>query len=62
MKTHEIKIKSLVNTPDGVGVVVSEEVFRTAERWGVLLEENPFSFPIAFYFKNELTPIEPKNI
>lgn len=43
-----------VHTPFGSGVIVSEEVFRTCERWGVKLDNNPFSFPIAFFFKKEV--------
>lgn len=53
-----IKINSLVNTPNGRGVVLKEEVFRGCERWGVALEIYPFSFPIAYYFKNEVTAID----
>lgn len=49
-----IKKGSIVKTPHGKGKIVAEEVFRTCERWGVKLDNNPFSFPIAFYFKNEI--------
>lgn len=49
-----MKIGAKVITPHGLGIIVQEEVFRTCERWGVKLDINPFSFPIAFYFKNEI--------
>lgn len=49
-----IKIGTKVLTPHGTGLVVSEEVFRTCERWGVKLDKNPFTFPVAFYFKEEV--------
>lgn len=49
-----IKIGSKVKTPHGTGIVVQEEVFRTCQRWGVMLDKNPFTFPIAFYFKEEI--------
>jgi hypothetical protein len=48
-----LKIGSIVTTPHGNGVIVDEEVFRTCQRWGVKLDKNPFSFPVAYYFKNE---------
>lgn len=47
-------IGSEVVTPHGKGIIVAEEVFRTCGRWGVKLDKNPFSFPVAFYFKNEI--------
>lgn len=51
-----MKIGDKVDTPHGAGVIVDEEVFRTCQRWGVKLDANPFSFPVAFYFKNEIQP------
>lgn len=56
-----IKIHSIVETPHGVGEVKKEEVFRTCQRWGVKLANNPFTFPIAFYFKKEVKEIVCKN-
>lgn len=53
----QIKINTTVWTPYGSGVVVSEEVFKGSERWGVKLDNNPFSFPIAFFFKKEVENI-----
>ena len=52
-----LSIGSNVWTHYGSGVIVSEEVFRTCERWGVKLDNNPFSFPIAFFFKKEVEHI-----
>lgn len=51
------KLGSTVETPHGRGKVTAEEVFRTCERWGVELENNPFNYPIAFYFKREVTEV-----
>lgn len=52
-----LSIGSNVWTPYGSGVIVEEEVFRTCQRWGVKLDNNPFSFPIAFFFKKEVEHI-----
>lgn len=49
-----LSIGARVETPHGRGQIVDEEVFRTCERWGVKLDKNPFPFPVAFYFKNEI--------
>ena len=49
-----------IMTPHGKGIVVAEEIFRMCERWGVQLENNPFSFPVAFYFKNETKSLNKK--
>jgi hypothetical protein len=49
-----LSIGSTVETPHGAGVIVAEEVFRTCERWGVRLHRSPFTFSVAFYFKNEI--------
>ena len=50
-----MKIGSEVTTPDGPGVIVDIESFRTCTRYLVKLELNPFSFPVACYFDNEIT-------
>jgi len=50
-----IKINSIVQTPNGRGTIVKEEVFRECERWGIKLDNSPFNFPVAFYFKKEVT-------
>lgn len=55
-----VKIGTKVQTPHGSGVVVQEEIFRTCERWGVKLDANPFSFPVSFYLKSEVTATPPK--
>ncbi|HLU84120.1 MAG TPA: hypothetical protein VKZ45_01500 [Vicingaceae bacterium] len=52
-----LSIGSNVWTPYGSGGIVEEEVFRTCQRWGVKLDNNPFSFPIAFFFKKEVEHI-----
>ena len=53
----QIKIGKTVLTPYGEGVVVSEEIFKGAERWGVKLKNNPFSYPVAFFFKKDVQHI-----
>ena len=53
-----VKIGTRVNTENGFGIVVEEE-FRGEPyaRWGVELDNNPFSFPVAYYFKKEVEEI-----
>lgn len=43
-------------TPHGKGIVVDKEEYSKSEfnRWGVKLDKNPFSFPVAFYTKKEV--------
>jgi hypothetical protein len=48
------KIGDMVTTTHGKGTVVNFEQFRLTERVGVELENNPFSFPVAYYFLNEI--------
>ncbi len=48
-----MKKRQKVKTPHGEGVIVDIEDFKT-KRYGVELKDNPFSFPIAYYFKDEL--------
>lgn len=43
-----------VTTPDGPGTIEAIETFRTCTRYGIRLEKNPYSFPVAFYFENEI--------
>lgn len=49
-----MKTGTHVTTPDGPGVIQTIETFRTCTRYGVRLEKNTYSFPVAFYFENEL--------
>ena len=53
----QIKIGTTVWTTYGEGTVVSEEIFKDAQRWGVKLTNNPFSYPVAFFFKKEVEHI-----
>jgi hypothetical protein len=48
------KISDIVRTPHGKGTIVKFEQFRLTERVGVELENNPFSFALAYYFLNEI--------
>ncbi len=43
-----------VTTPHGEGVIVDIENFDKAKRFGVKLENNPFTFPIAYYFEKDI--------
>ena len=43
-----------VETPHGLGAIQDIENCYRLKRYGVKLENNPFSFPIAYYFKHEL--------
>lgn len=44
-------------TPNGKGEVAGFEKYSKTEnnRVGIILENNPFNFPVAFYFLNEIT-------
>lgn len=53
----QIKIGTIVLTPHGLGEVCEKEQFRTTLRWGVMLDNNPFSWTPAMYFENEITEI-----
>jgi hypothetical protein len=52
------KSNTKVLTPHGIGIIVDEEVFKGSERWGVKLQNNPFTFPVAYYFKKEVAIIK----
>jgi len=56
-----IRIGSRVDTPHGPGNVCTKEQFRTTLRWGVMLDNNPFSWTPAMYFENEITEITENN-
>jgi hypothetical protein len=51
----QIKIGDRITTPDGVGVVLEMEKYSEAtnNRYGIKLDTNPYTFPIAFYFHHE---------
>lgn len=61
MKTMSgrIKIGDRISTPDGVGVVVEMEKYSDSRfnRYGVQLYKNPYSFPVAFYFHQEVEKV-----
>lgn len=46
-----MKIGDRVDTPHGCGEIVDWEI---EKRYGVKLDNNPFDFPIAYYFPHEL--------
>lgn len=43
-----------VITPHGDGVIVDVEKYNNLKRYGIQLENNPFSFPVAYYFKEDV--------
>lgn len=49
-----MKTGDKVKTPDGEGVVVDTEEFYNIKRYGIRLENNPFTFPVAYYFRKEI--------
>jgi len=46
-----------VKTKHGEGVIVDIENFDKSKRYGVNLDVKQFSFPIAYYFENEIEKI-----
>lgn len=44
-----------VITPNGPGVIEDIEPWSAHNRYGVKLDKNPFWYPIAYYFKHEVT-------
>ena len=55
----QIKIGDRITTPDGVGVVSEMEKYSDAKfnRYGVRLYENPYSFPVSFYFHQDVKKV-----
>jgi hypothetical protein len=55
-----MKKGDIVNTPNGKGVIVDTEEYSRigSNRYGVKLENNPFWYPVAYYFTNEITKHE----
>jgi len=49
-----MKKGDIVTTPHGKGVIVDFEKFRLTDRVGVKLDQNPFSFPVAYFFTHEI--------
>jgi hypothetical protein len=49
-----------VKTKHGEGLIVDIEKHDKANRYGVKLDDNPFTFPIAYYFEKEITLIHLK--
>lgn len=52
-----MKVGQRVNTPHGAGVVECVEKYSRlggAQRFGVRLEQSPFSYPVAYYWANEI--------
>lgn len=56
-----IQIGQQVITPKGLGVVTDMEFYSRLHggmyRYGVALNSNVFSFPIAYFFSDEVSPI-----
>ena len=50
-----MKIGEEVRTPNGFGKIVDIEEFRTTKRYGIKLNMNTLSIPIAYYFENEIS-------
>ncbi|MFA5715042.1 MAG: hypothetical protein WC998_04850 [Candidatus Paceibacterota bacterium] len=49
-----MKITDKVETPHGPGVIVDIEKHNKFNRYGVKLDVNPFTFPVAYYFEKDL--------
>ena len=49
-----MKLSDPVLTPHGKGIIVDFEKTRWYTRAGVKLEQNPFTFPVAYYFVAEI--------
>lgn len=56
MITHlkGFKLGDRVITEHGEGRIVSFEGFADAERAGIELDDNPFTFPYSYYFLTEI--------
>ena len=52
-----MKIGDRVKTEHGEGEIVDIESFDKGDRYGVKLDNNPFTFPVAYYFKNEIMAV-----
>lgn len=50
-----LRVGNRVVTPDGPGEITDIERWSSGDRYGVRLDKTPFSYPIAFYFKNEIS-------
>lgn len=57
-----LKIDESVITLHGRGIVADIETFRTCRRVGVILDNNPFPWPISYYFENEVKPTENEHL
>lgn len=51
--TKSPHLNKRVKTSKGMGKIVDIEQFRDLRRYGVELDENPFSFPVAYFPKHE---------
>lgn len=52
-----MKIGDRITTPQGEGNIVDLEIYsrmNNAKRWGIELDNNPFAFPVAYYWEEEL--------
>jgi hypothetical protein len=53
-----MKAGDRISTPDGEGVIADCEVYsrlQNAKRWGVTLDNNPFSYTPVYYWETEVT-------
>jgi hypothetical protein len=53
-----MKTGDRISTPDGGGVIADCEVYsrlQNAKRWGVTLDNNPFSYTPVYYWETEVT-------
>ena len=56
------KIGDKVNTEHGKGVIVAIEKYNHFNRYSVELEKNPFKFPVAYFFNEEIILAEEENV
>lgn len=59
MNASPIKVGQRVITPNGLGVVSDIEFYNRLNsgtyRYGVTLDHNAFSFPVAYFFDDEVS-------
>ncbi len=47
-----------IETPHGPGEIVDIEKHNKFNRYGVKLDVNPFTFPVAYYFEKDLKDLK----
>lgn len=57
-----MKIGDSVKTSEGMGIIIDKEISNHITRYGVKLDNNPFDFSPAYYYKTELELIKWMNV